>query len=341
LTVHESEPSWSPDGRQIAYVSDATGAAEIWVVQRDGTYPTQLTSNGASNTHPAWSPDSKRIAFVSDKGGTKDIWIMNADASGQARIVALPGEENCPSFSPTGDKLVFSETSDGTATLMVADVDGSNVHSITSTGYQDWEPNWGPNGIVFSSNRDRSSEHWKLWVVQPDGTGLRNIADTIGLTPWYVRDGRILFTDELMATRAQSTIGIVNPATGAKQIAVNVQGYVIPIDIRPDAPINNINPGSRGQIEVGILSTRTFDATVNVKQATITFGRTGSEKSLAECSKAYVDLNGDGLRDLRCKFWIQSTGFRQTDTVGILRFIANDGTPYEGRDSITIVNSGE
>lgn len=338
-SVSEVEPSWSPDGRQIAFTSVNGGDSDILVMQIDGAYPTQLTSNGANNTRPVWSPDGKKIAYVSDKAGTKDIWIMNADGSGQTKIVALAGEENRPSFSPAGDKIVFAETSNGTSRLMTASVDGSSVRPLTTDGFQDWEPYWGPNGIVFSSNRDTSSEHWKLWVVQADGSGLQSIGNTIGLSPSVLRDGRILFTDETMSARSQSSIGLVNPSTGAKQVAVNVQGYFTPIDIRPGKSVNKINPASRGKIEVAILSTKSFDATKNVNQSTITFGRTGGEQSLSKCAKKYRDVNGDGLPDLRCRFWIKNAGFQGGDKVGILRFLANDGTPYEGRDTVTIVNT--
>lgn len=340
-SIYETEPAWSPDGRQIAYSSVNAGVSDIWVMQADGSYPVKLTGNGANNTRPTWSPDGRKIAYVSDKGGTKDIWIMNADGAGQTKIVALSGEENRPSFSPAGAKIVFSETVNGNATLMVANIDGSNVNSLTTGKFQDWDPYWGPNGIVFSSNRDTSSEHWKLWMIQPDGTGLRSIANTIGLSPTVLRDGRLLFTDEMMASRPISSIGIVNPVTGAKQIAINVQGYFTPIDIRPGKAVNNLNPNSRGKLEVAILSTKTFDATKAVNQSTITFGRTGSEQSLSKCSKKTKDVNNDGFPDLRCRFWIRNTGIQNNDKIGVLRFIGNDGTPYEGRDAIVIVNTDD
>lgn len=336
-SVSEVEPAWSPDGRQITYVAIDSGVADIWVMQADGTYPVKLTANGANNTRPTWSPDGKKIAFVSDKSGSKDIWIMNADGTGQTRIVALPGEENHPSFSPAGDKIVFSETANGAATLRIANVDGSGLRSLTTGNFQDWDPHWGPNGIVFASNRDTSSGRWKIWSVRPDGIGLRNVANVIGLAPVWTRDGRILFTDESMASRALSAVSVLNPANGTKQVVVNVQGYFTPIDIRPGKIPNNVNPNSRGKIEVAILSTKTLDVTRAVKQTTITFGRNGNENSLSSCSKKNKDANNDGLPDLRCRFWLGKAGFKVGDTIGILRFLGADGTPYEGRDAIAIV----
>ena len=57
-------PSWSPDGRSIAFASDAAGPTDIWIVQRDGTGARRLTNAfGFSDSSPEWSPDGKRIAF--------------------------------------------------------------------------------------------------------------------------------------------------------------------------------------------------------------------------------------------------------------------------------------
>lgn len=336
ISTIENQPTWSPDGRRIAYVSTNGQGSEIWVMQADGTYATKLTASTGNFSHPAWSPDGKKIAFVS-----KGIWIMNADGSNPQKIVASSGGENYPSFSPLGDKIAFSKSTGETSTLMTANTDGSGVRSLTTGNFSDWEPHWGPNGIVFSSNRDSTSEHWKIFAIQPDGTGLRRLANTPGLSPRWMRDGRILFVNEMMNSKALSAVSILNPSNGGIQILVDVQGYFTPIDIRPGKAINRVNPRSHGKIEVAIFSTKTFDATKAVDQSTLTFGRTGNEKSLSGCSKKSKDINNDGLPDLKCRFWLGGAGFRDGDVIGILRFSGNDGTPYEGRDSITVVDKDE
>ena len=57
------QPAWSPDGQKIAFVSDRTGDAEIFVMNADGTDVVQLTNNPAADVEPSWSPDGKSIAF--------------------------------------------------------------------------------------------------------------------------------------------------------------------------------------------------------------------------------------------------------------------------------------
>lgn len=334
----ETQPVWAPNGRSIAYVSSGENGSDIWLMNVDGNYPIKLTVNGASNSDPAWSPDGSKIAFIAAKGRNKDLWIMNADGTGQVKLLSLLGQENRPSFSPSGDKIVFSETINGGSNLMAVNANGSGAKAITSGNFRDWSPNWGPNGIVFTSNRDASSSNWKLWIVQPDGTGLQKLGDVVGQDPVWTRDGKILFTDELIQSRANGAVSLLNPQTRTKHIVVNVQGYFTPIDLRPSKASNNINPQSNGKVEVAILSTKMFDAPKMVDQGTISFGQTGNENSLSNCSKKYKDLNNDGLPDLRC--WIRSrnTGFQKNSSVGILRFLDLNGKPYEGQDKITIVN---
>jgi Tol biopolymer transport system component len=331
----EDEPAWSPDGQQIAFVFFGDqDALDIWVMRPDGAFPVRLTTAG-KNSDPAWSPDSSKIAFVSNRDGTKDIWIMNRDGTGQKKLVTSSAQENHPSFSPDGSKVVFSQTGNGSASLAMVNVNGSSTRKITSGVANDWDPVWGPQGIVFTSNRGEKDQ-WKLWKVQADGTGLQKIGDVRGHEPVWLRDGRILFVDETLRSKALSAVSVLTPATGARRVVADVQGQLTPIDIRPRKTPNRINPKSNGKVEVAILSTPTFDATKAVVQSSLIFGATGSEATLQDCRKDYKDVNRDGRPDLICRFSPRNAGFQAASTVGVLRFDDAQGNSYEGRDSITI-----
>lgn len=335
---HDVAPAWSPDGRLIAYASivSKSETSDIWVVQANGAYPLKLTANGAYNSSPVWSPDGRKIAFVADKADRKGIWTMNADGTQQTKLVNSSGYQSDPSFSPAGDQIVFSRYENGASTLMIVNVNGTGLRALTTGIFNDWHPNWGTRGILFSSNRGTNPDERRIWSIQPDGSGLRKVGDIGGSDPVWLPDGRIVLSDAGITSKALSAISIFDPATGTQRVVVDVQGYLTPIDIRPGKPANRINPKSMGKIKVAILSTRTFDATKSVGQSSITFGRTGSENSLVDCSKKFKDVNGDGRPDLTCRFSLRHAGFQAGNTVGVLRF--NDttrGIPYEGRDTIT------
>lgn len=225
-SIADEEPAWSPTGQLIAFASTNNGVTDIWTVQPNGTHLRQLTANSLNNRQPTWSSNGEKIVFVSDRGGSNDIWVMNIDGTQQTRLSKLPGQEDHPSISPAGDRIVFSETVNNAATLMVMNIDGTGLTSLTTGKFNDWNPNWGVNGIAFSSDRDTSSEHFKIWVIQPNGTGLRKIGDVIGLDPAWMPDGRILFSDEFNAFKAQESVSVLDVATGKKRVVSNVQGYL-------------------------------------------------------------------------------------------------------------------
>ncbi len=109
----------------------------------------------------------------------------------------------------------------------------------------------------------------------------------------------------------------------------------VTIDIKPDSAENSVNPVNRGKIPVAILSAGRFTAPDVVKSDTLTFGRLGTERSLAFCQSE--DVNGDGQLDLMCHFNTQQAAFQDGDTKGTLKGLTVSGRTLQGADSIRIV----
>lgn len=101
LTKHEADdlaPNWSPDARNIAFVSYRDGSAEIYSMRADGSKQRRLTKNEADDLTPDWSPDGSRIAFVSSLYGQSEIFVMNADGSQQRRLTNNTTEDFSPNW---------------------------------------------------------------------------------------------------------------------------------------------------------------------------------------------------------------------------------------------------
>ncbi|CAN5154306.1 hypothetical protein BH24GEM2_BH24GEM2_05040 [soil metagenome] len=107
---HAYRPSWSPDGRRIAFKMTPEYRPVIHVMNADGSEPKALTG-GLYDVDPVWSPDGSRIAFARNSdsaawAGELTIWVMNADGSGQTELTGTQGQGN-PQWSPDGRHILF------------------------------------------------------------------------------------------------------------------------------------------------------------------------------------------------------------------------------------------
>lgn len=193
-------PSFSPDGRRIAFSSDRTGAWEIYVAAIDHAGSEQpLTAGGNQNVHAAWSPDGRHIAFHSMRHG--GIWVMPADG-GDARQVTTFGAR--PAWSPDGRRLTFqSNTSPDIgpsaraanlpSTIWVVDVSAGQPRPLTRAGEPvggHGSPAWSPDGrhIVFATSDFFGTG---IWSLDSDGGEPYPISTAIApaYDPIYTSDG--------------------------------------------------------------------------------------------------------------------------------------------------------
>jgi TolB protein len=190
----EFDPSWSPDGTQIAYRSDRGDESEIWIMNADGTGQRRL----AAGLSPAWSPDGLSIAYASPGDipcppgrGPRctGISIMNADGSGQHRVPHTDGGEY-PSWSPDGKRIAFNSNLSGDHLMYIVDVDGSHVVDLSRVG-EGWQVDWSPDGrsILFTSHRDHPDNYTDVYEMRPDGSAVRRLTHNRAYTPAWSPDG--------------------------------------------------------------------------------------------------------------------------------------------------------
>jgi len=143
------DPSWSPDGTEIAFICDPDGNLEdrnleIYVMDADGSNQRNLTKNSAWDSLPDWSPDGNKIAFVSDRDGNAEIYIIYVDGSGLLTLTKNPATDSHPDWSPDGTKIAFSSDRDGNREIYIMNSDGSSQTRLTNNTVDDDYPVWSP-----------------------------------------------------------------------------------------------------------------------------------------------------------------------------------------------------
>lgn len=169
--VASAAPATNP---KIAFVREKGGENHIFVMNQDGTKPTDVSRAEASN--PAWSADGTKLAFTSSRATVDrpQVCVMNADGSQPTRLTRDAGHDSHPSWSPDGSKIVY-EGEDG---IFVLTVKTKAVRRLTQGS--DGQPAWSPDGtkIAFERSRDVPSptnttgrdQIDELWTMAPDGT---------------------------------------------------------------------------------------------------------------------------------------------------------------------------
>ena len=152
------EPSWSPDGRTIAFVSRRDGNRELYTMSWDGSNETRITSTPGSESSPDWSPDGRRIVFVRGR----DLWIREVGNGDETRLTRTRQVERAPAWSPNGRLIAFTRLSEGRLALFVRDLSRGGARKVVAAvgGDPSWQPRCtlagtpGPNFLVGGTSRD-------------------------------------------------------------------------------------------------------------------------------------------------------------------------------------------
>jgi Tol biopolymer transport system component len=192
-------PSWSPNGKWIAYTARG-GESHLWMVPAQGGPPVQVTHDVGHDWGPAWSPDGQYLYFTSDRGGSMNLWRVLVDQDrgtplGSPEPVTTPsGFAAHPSVGGDGSRVVYSSVlTEQNIEIAPFDPETGVLGEpfLLTTGSRKWSsPDPSPDGsmIAFYS---LDLPEGDLYVIRRDASGLRQLTSdsAVDRVPRWSPDG--------------------------------------------------------------------------------------------------------------------------------------------------------
>ncbi len=214
--------------RGILFETLRDGNAEIYVMNPDGTQPTNLTDHAAFDTAASWSPDGTKILFESMRDGNWEIYVMRADGSNLTNVSNDSRADYGAVWAPNGAKIAFMSDREGgglppildadsrliiplfDVEVFVVNADGSGLANVTNSPAWDGYPSWSPDSqrLAFETDRDDGpvvldilpqNLGREIYAVDVDGTDLARLSNDPG------DDGRPVWSPDGTRIAFQST----------------------------------------------------------------------------------------------------------------------------------------
>ncbi|MBA2736456.1 MAG: PD40 domain-containing protein [Pyrinomonadaceae bacterium] len=206
-TSYLTEPSLSPDRREVAFVS----GGDVWTVSAEGGTAQLLVSHPATESRPLFSPDGKRLAFVSNRTGGGDIYIFNLETSDLRRLTFDDALDGLDSWSRDGNWIYYSSTSKdiaGMNDIFRVSAGGGTPMQVSADRYTNefWSSPLADGSILFSARGISNGQWWRKGKSHIDETEI-----------WMKSGERY----EQMSPRGAKQLWVSTTADGSKMFYVS------------------------------------------------------------------------------------------------------------------------
>jgi Tol biopolymer transport system component len=314
------EVSWTPVPAKIAWVTERTGNQEVYVANRDGTNPVNVSNYPDGDDYaPSLSADGSKVAWRSNRGGNREVWVANTDGT---EPVQVTDAGDFPSLSADGSKIAWLDNN--CDSVCVANTDGSGGVEIAE-------------GLALSLSADGSKVAWvsylhgdfEVYVANADGTGVHvnvsNKGDADDDSPSLSADGSKVAWEsnrsgdwEVYVASTDAPQGLVNVSSdGAEDRQPSLSADGSKVAWRSNR--------EQGNLEVYVASTDGTGEIVNVSKDP----GGGNE---------YPSLSADG-RTVAWQGWpVHSSSYEvrlaNSDGTGVIVDVTDDLSRFDGYPSL-------
>jgi TolB protein len=192
-------PAWSPDGRQLAYVSFETQKAVVWVQDLVSGERRMLANFRGSNSAPAWSPDGRQLALTLSSEGIAQLFTMPAAGGTPQRLTRSSAIDTEPVYTPDGRSIYFVSDRGGGPQIYRVPVAGGTPERVSFNGSYNISPAISPDGKLLAYVT-RQGNAFRLVLQDLDSGTVTPLTDTTDdESPSFAPNGRLL----VYASRAQ------------------------------------------------------------------------------------------------------------------------------------------
>ena len=224
-------PSWSPDGKSIAYVSFESKLPAIYLQNLSTGGREKLSDRTGINGAPSFSPDGKSLAMtLSTSPGNPDVYVMNLATRKLVRITTSDAADTEPVWSPDGQSLYFTSDRGGSPQIYKVSVQGGDAQRITFDGNYNANPRDSPDGRTLAMVH-RVEGHLRIAVMDIASGTLQTLTDgDLDKSPSFAPNGSMIIFEALYQNRgvlsAVSVDGQIQERLSERQSGVDVHAPV-------------------------------------------------------------------------------------------------------------------
>ena len=221
-TLLDHTPSFSSDGRKIAFASYRSGTPEIWMCDSNGQNFVPLTSfNGPEVGTPQWSPDGRRIVFEGVVKGQSDVFWIGSSGGKPQRLTDHSANDETPTWSRDGRWIYFCSDRSGRDEIWKMPAEGGEATQITRNGgwrvLESWDGQW----LYFLKE-----DHGSLWRRRIADEKEEQLVDSVQAFNFAVGSKGVYFIPGA-GSQTENTIELLDPNTGKRRTLAAINKVVM------------------------------------------------------------------------------------------------------------------